>query len=203
MNNETKNFYMSAYKKMDGIEKEWTAGTANPELVNLVYNQVIKPGSKVLEVGCGLGTESVFLAVRGMNVTSMDLSPDAIATGKKLADIYGVNINWIADDLLESDYFENEFDVITDQGCFHHMHVEEYEKYAKKICKYLKPGGLFVLRAFSDKMPKGEQPRRVSSDDMLSAFSKDFKLEHMERILSFSSEKYDKPISWYTLWIKR
>lgn len=203
MNKETKDFYDYAYKQKNGIEKQWTAGTANPELVNLVYTKKIETGSKILEVGCGLGTESIFLAVRGMNVTAMDLSEDAINTGKTIAEQYGVNVNWIVGDLLETDLCENEFDVITDQGCFHHMQDHELELYNKKISKYIKPGGLFILRAFSDAMPAGKQPRRVTSDEMIKTFLGDFKLEHMERILSFSSEKYDKPLSWYSLWIKR
>jgi cyclopropane fatty-acyl-phospholipid synthase-like methyltransferase len=203
MNKETKDFYEFAYQKKNGIEKQWTAGTAGPELVNLVYTKKIKPASKILEVGCGLGTESIFLAVRGMDVTAVDLSSTAIDTGIKIAEQYNVNINWIVGDLLEENLFENEFDVITDQGCFHHMKESEFEKYREKICRYLKSGGLFILRAFSDAMPAGEQPRRVSSDDMLNTFSKDFKLEHMERVLSFSSEKYDMPLGWYSLWVKR
>lgn len=203
MNKETKSFYKFAYKEKNGLEKQWTAGTAGPELVKLVYNQQIKPGEKVLEVGCGLGTESVFLAVRGMNVTAMDLSEDAINTGKNIAEQYGVDINWIIGDLLEDELSEANFDVITDQGCFHHMKGDELVKYEERISKYLKPGGLFILRSFSDAMPKGEQPRRVTSDEMITTFIKDFKLEHLERVLSFSSEKYDKPLGWYSLWIKR
>ena len=203
MNKETENFYEYAYKKRNGIEKQWTAGTAGPELANLVYTQRIKPGSEILEVGCGLGTESIFMAVRGMNVTAMDLSKDAINVGKEIAKQYDVNIDWIVGDLLREDLFNQKFDVITDQGCFHHMKENEFEKYEQKISKYIKPGGLFVLRAFSDAMPEGDQPRRVSSDDMIKTFNKDFKLEHLERILSFSSEKYDKPLSWYSLWIRR
>lgn len=50
MNKETKDFYEFAYKHRNGIEKQWTAGTANPELVNLVYTNRIKAGSKILHV---------------------------------------------------------------------------------------------------------------------------------------------------------
>lgn len=203
MNNETIDFYNKAYSSKNGIQLEWTAGTANPELVKLVYEGKIAPESKILEVGCGMGAESAFLAARGMNVVAMDLSEAAIENCKKLSDIYGVHVDWIAADFLTSDLFNEEFDIITDQGCFHHMHEEERALYAQKVLKYLKPGGMFILRAFSDKMPWGLQPRRISSDDMLSTFYPDFKLEHMERILSFSTEKYTRPISWFTIWYKR
>lgn len=203
MNAETKKFYSKIYAEEGTVHLGWTAGTANPEIVNLVYEGAISVGSKILEVGCGLGTESVFLAARGMDVTAMDISEAAVKRGKQIADVYGVNVNWVADDLIKSDLFNEEFDIITDQGCFHHMHEDERKLYAEKIKKYLKPGGMFILRSFSDKIPGGPQPRRVSSDDLINTFHADFKLEHMERILSFSSERYDKPISWFTIWYKR
>lgn len=202
MNKETVDFYNQAYQSKNGIQLEWTAGTANPELVKMVYEGKIPVKSKILEVGCGLGTESVFLAARGMNVTAMDLSETAVDVGRKLADLYGVQVNWIAGDLLKSDLKE-EFDIITDQGCFHHMHEEERPVYLQKILQYLKPGGTLILRAFSDLIPGGPQPRRISSDDLLATFYPKFKLEHMERILSFSSERYSRPISWFTIWYKR
>jgi cyclopropane fatty-acyl-phospholipid synthase-like methyltransferase len=203
MNVETKDFYKQIYQEKGKVHLGWTAGTANPEIINLVYEGVIPVGSKILEIGCGLGSESVFMAARGMDVTALDISEAAVNRGKQIADAYGIHVNWIAADLLETDLFNEDFDILTDQGCFHHMHENERELYMKKVVKYLKPGGMFILRSFSDKIPGGPQPRRVSSDDMISTFHKHFKLEHMERILSFSSERYEKPISWFTIWYKR
>jgi cyclopropane fatty-acyl-phospholipid synthase-like methyltransferase len=203
MNRETMDFYSKAYESEKPIHLEWTAGTASPQLVNLVYEGKIPNNSKILELGCGLGTESVFLAARGMDVSAIDLSEHAIETGKKLCECYGVNVNFIAADLINTDLFEQEFDIITDQGCFHHMYEDERKIYLEKVLKYLKPGGMFILRCFSDKIPGGDQPRRISSDDMLSTFSPSFKLEHMERVLSFSSRRYEKPIGWFTIWYKR
>lgn len=203
MNKETVEFYNKSYVSEGGKQLDWTAGTAGPELVKLVYEGVIEPKSKILEIGCGLGTESVFLAARDMDVTAMDLSESAVSVGKKLANLYGVNVNWIAGDLLTTDLFNEEFDIITDQGCFHHMHEEERRIYLEKILKYLKPGGRLILRCYSDKIPGGHQPRRISSDDMLSTFFPALKLEHMERVLSFSTEKYSKPLGWFTIWYKR
>ena len=201
MSKEISNFYSMAYKK--GLQLNWTSGTASPELVDLVYKGKIKKGSKIMELGCGLGAEAIFMAARGMNVTAIDLSEDALSAAKKIADCYGVSVNWKVANVLEDDLGDEQYDVITDQGCYHHMEPEEKTVYLEQVVKHLKPGGMFVLRCFSDKFPPGGQPKRISSDDMIATFHKDFVLEHMELVLSFSSDRFDKPLGWFTVWYKR
>jgi 2-polyprenyl-3-methyl-5-hydroxy-6-metoxy-1,4-benzoquinol methylase len=116
-----RDYFNYAYQKRTPSQHEWTAGTANPELVNLVYEGTIPAGAKVLEIGCGLGTESVFMAVRGMEVTALDISADAIQIAQKLSDAYAVEVDWRVGDVLNIEVGSELFDVVTDQGCFHHM----------------------------------------------------------------------------------
>lgn len=202
MSKPIKEYYQKIYKTESPSAHEWTAGTANPELVNLVYKQKIKPESHILEIGCGLGTESVFLGIRGMNVTAVDISESAILTAKKIASAYDVVVDWKVGDILEMELEENSFDVITDQGCFHHLTDNERKIYAKQILKFLKPGGMFILRCFSDKISPGVQPRRISSEELLDTFYPEFKLEHLERVLSFSTQDRQFPLGWFTIWYK-
>lgn len=197
-----RNYFTQAYSEKSPSTHEWTAGTASPELIKLVWDQTIKKGSRVLEVGCGIGTEAVFLAVRDMDVSAIDISDSAINTAKKMAEVYGVDVDFRVADALSLPFATNEFDVFCDQGCFHHLTNEERPLYVKEILRVLKPGGMLVLRCFSDKIPGGPQPRRITSNELITTFAGDFNLEHMERVLSFSTEQRNFPLGWSTLWVK-
>src|SRR5437773_3687853 len=114
-------YFTHTYGTVPLSKHEWTAGTASPGIIKQGWDGTIKPGARVLDVGCGIGSESVFLAVRGMHVTAVDISAEAIAVGKKLADAYGVEVDFRVGDVLSLPSADNEFDVFCDQGCFHHM----------------------------------------------------------------------------------
>lgn len=198
-----KEFYDKIYSERTPSQHEWVAGTASPELIKLVWSGVIKPGMRVLEVGSGVGTEAVFLAVRGMDVSGVDLSSTAVDLGKKLADFYGVKVNFIQGDATKLEFEDNHFDVLCDQGVFHHLKDEERDAYASSIARVLKPNGLYVLRSFSEKIPGGPQPRRITSTELTDTFLPYFKLEHLERVLSFSTATRENPLGWFSLWYKK
>jgi len=198
-----RNYYKNIYGSRPPIEHEWTAGSPPPELINLVWSGVIAPGSRVLELGCGIGTISSFLAVRGLRVTSVDLSSNAIALARKMAAVFGCEVDFRVSDIFDLAISEGEYDVVVDQGCFHHMQDAEREPYEALVYKALRPGGLYVLQSFSDQIPGGPEPRRVKSSEILGVFSKNFDLEHLSRVASFSSGPRDNPKVWFCYWYKR
>lgn len=205
-NIRTKNardFYENIYNEKKPAEHEWVAGTASPELVKLVWEGTLKPGMKVLELGSGVGTESVFMAIRGINVSAIDISDGAIRISKKLAELYGVHVDFKQGDATKIPFEDKNFDAVCDQGVFHHIKDEERESYAKEVARVLKSDGLLILRCFSDKIPGGPQPRRITSDELSQTFLTYLKLEHLERVLSFSTSQREKPLGWFTLWHKR
>lgn len=198
-----RDFYENIYSMKKPAQHEWVAGTASPELAKLVWDGTLAPGMDVLEVGCGVGTESVFLAVRGMNVSAIDLSDNAVALSKQLAEFYGVQADFRQGDATKLPFADESFNAVCDQGVFHHLKDEERDVYAKEVSRVLKAGGLFVLRCFSDKIPGGPQPRRITSDELIQTFLPYLKLEQLERVLSFSTSTREKPLGWFILWIKR
>ena len=65
--------------------KPWDSGVPPPELVAVVEGaDRLSPG-KALDVGCGTGTNSIYMARHGWDVTGVDFVPRAINTAKRKA----------------------------------------------------------------------------------------------------------------------
>jgi SAM-dependent methyltransferase len=58
-----------------------------------------RPPGSALELACGTGRNSLYLAEKGYDVTAIDISPRAIAMAERIAREKGVKINWIVADL--------------------------------------------------------------------------------------------------------
>lgn len=205
-------YYQEKYSKFKPSEYEWTVGTASPELVKMVEEEVIPKGSQVLDIGCGVGTESVFMALRGCNVIGLEISKDAIEKAKQLADFYGVDVDWKVADVLNMPLKDNSIDVITDRGCFHCMRPEQREAFANEINRVLKPGGLFTMRCFSSQTSGAPQSIEVnefikhnfgvSSSEIWETFNHDFICEKMELITS-KKDHVNSTYGWSCLWYKK
>src|SRR5215469_2761534 len=55
----------------------------------------LSAGSRVLDLGCGEGRDSVYFAARGFEVTGLDVSPEAVAKGRRLAEEREVQVQWL------------------------------------------------------------------------------------------------------------
>jgi 2-polyprenyl-3-methyl-5-hydroxy-6-metoxy-1,4-benzoquinol methylase len=106
------------------------------------------PGARVLEVGCGMGTESLWLGLQGADITGADVRPDRLAVAKArhgvLEDQLGRNVSckFLGKSLLDLPEDEK-FDFIWMEQTFHHL--EPRAQSVAKIAKLLKPGGEVVI----------------------------------------------------------
>src|SRR3712207_6007173 len=62
----------------------WDTGTPDPLLVELIESGVISPG-RTLEIGCGTGTNAIFLAQHGFDVLGIDISEVAVEKARAKA----------------------------------------------------------------------------------------------------------------------
>ena len=109
----------------------------------------IKPGMRVLDIGCGWGGMGLYLAeVCGADVTGVTLSDEQLAVAKARAKERGLQDK--AKFLLQ-DYrtLTDKFDRIVSVGMFEHVGVGHYAEFFKKCSKLLKPDGVALLHSIN------------------------------------------------------
>lgn len=163
------------YSKFNLAEIPWHSDDPDQEFIELIEKKEVKP-YQVLDVGCGAGTDAIYLASKGCKVTAIDISHEVIRIAKERAEKAGVKVNFIADNFMKIEFDSGSYDFINDRGCFHHINPLERENYAAKINDVLRRKGYYYLRCWSDKEESKRGPFRISEDDVKNTFSKYFKL---------------------------
>lgn len=96
----------------------WDSGLPSAELRRVIEESDIQP-CRVLELGCGTGTNAILLAQLGFKVTAVDLSPLAIDEAMAKAVLAEVEVSWICGDVCSFDQPDDPFPLVFDRGCFH------------------------------------------------------------------------------------
>jgi ubiquinone/menaquinone biosynthesis C-methylase UbiE len=112
------------------------------ELKDIV--ETYKPKTS-LELGCGLGRFSAFLAEQGIKATGVDFSSVAIEKAKKRVANAESKPTFMVGDATNLGIITEQFDVSFDIGCFHCLDEGEQKKYISEIYRLLKPGAAHLL----------------------------------------------------------
>ena len=147
----------------------WSDVHTPVELKELI--KIHKPESS-LELGCGLGRLSSFMANQGINATGVDFSSAAIKKAKKRIIYNKFKPTFVVGDVTCLDMFTEQFDISFDVGCFHCLYEKEQQKYVSEIARLLKPGGIHLLWAL-DSTPSD---LKFSPEYISNIFGKEFQL---------------------------
>lgn len=141
---------------------------------------------RVLDIGGGLGDNSIFLAEKGFSVTCLNIAHLAIKKGKSKAKEKNVEVDFRVGDALKlSEYFDKEyFDVAIDSGLFHTLEDGERPLFAKQIRRVLVKDGSYFMLCFSENEPGSEGPRRISRNEIEKTFSGIFRIDYIRDAFS-------------------
>jgi SAM-dependent methyltransferase len=162
------------YKSQKVEAMPWYDENLDSDLEEELYRRKITNG-KFLDLGTGPATQAIWLAKYGFQVIGSDLSEAAI---KRARNVYAneKNIDFIVDDIINSNLKENQFDYIFDRGCFHVILPADRQRYITKIKQILKDNGILFLKCFSDKEPRQEGPYKFSQEWIRGLFNKYFRI---------------------------
>lgn len=158
----------------------WYNEKLDNELEEELEKRKINRG-RFLDLGTGPGTQANKLYERGFHVTGSDISKTAIEKAKKTYNNNLDKIDFIVDDILSSNFKENEFDYIFDRGCFHVISINDRKQYLMQIKRILDNNGILFLKCFSDKEQGDYGPYRFSEDNIKEIFGKEgFKIQNIK-----------------------
>jgi SAM-dependent methyltransferase len=118
----------------------------NPSPLLTEYRHLFTPGMKALALADGEGRNGVWLAQQGLAVSAIDLSAVALERARARAAARGVALQTVCADLLEWDWPQEAFDLVT--LIFLHLPAAQKQRLHRLIAAALKPGGHVLLEAF-------------------------------------------------------
>jgi ubiquinone/menaquinone biosynthesis C-methylase UbiE len=103
-------------------------------------------GLRVLEIGCGMGTDGLQFARAGAIYTGVDLTEAAVYLARKNFESAGVSGELCVSDAENLDFTDESFDVVYSHGVLHH--TPDIEAAVREVHRVLKPGGRAIVMLY-------------------------------------------------------
>ena len=162
---DTKQFYDDLAPYYHLIFENWDASMARQgdALVGLIGAELAQPqplGARILDAACGIGTQTLPLAVRGFRLVARDLSPAAVVRLQREADARGLVIDAAVADMRQvGSSVVGSFDVVLafDNSVSHLLTDDDLRGAFREFLGVLRPGGVFLCSVRDyDKVQRGE-----------------------------------------------
>ncbi len=169
----------------------WDTNVTPPEVVE--HFKTLPNHGHALDIGCGTGTNCIYMAQHGWQVTGIDFVNKAIRTAQKK--IHEANldsqVNLILGDVTQmTQYSIKPAQYALDMGCFHGLPPEGRTSYVAALSTLLEPEAMYMLLAHQPGKNHG-QNIGVDIPEIRERFSDDFKIIYYE--------EDSKPQLWYWL----
>jgi SAM-dependent methyltransferase len=165
----------------------WDGHPLAKSLQDLVEGDgALGPGA-ALDLGCGTGDSSIYLAKNGWRVTGVDFVARAVDKARAKAEANKVAVNFVRADVtrLSSGGIGSTFGLIVDNGCLHGMSPDDRDAYVREVTAVAAPGARLLLVEF---VPGGtygvpgidpdEVKRRFAADWTLLSSGSESALDH-------------------------
>jgi cyclopropane fatty-acyl-phospholipid synthase-like methyltransferase len=163
-----------------GSTPPWDIGRPQPAFAALAEAGAIR--GRVLDVGCGTGEHALMAAALGLPVLGVDVSSVAIEIARRKARERELPARFVVDDALDLEALAEQFDTVLDSGLFHIFGDEDRARYVGSLSGVIPAGGRYFMLCFSDRQPGGFGPRRVTQEEIRSAFADGWRVDAIDLV---------------------
>jgi ubiquinone/menaquinone biosynthesis C-methylase UbiE len=165
-------------------ELPWDTNEPDDNLVNLIKNKTVSP-CKALEIGCGTGTNSLWLARQGFSMLGVDISQEAVDRANRKKENQSLICDFAQMDFLHDESLSQSFDFVFDRGCFHVFDLEQERiLFAKQVSRVLKKNGKWVsLIGSTEGSPRDAGPPRRTAIEVVVAVEPYLEITELRSVL--------------------
>jgi len=151
----------------------WRRPTPLADLVALVEGPSALPAGRALDLGCGTGTDAIYLAIHGWDITGVDAVPKALATARRDASAAGVAPRFVQGDVtrLHELGVGEGYALIVDFGRFHTLPEDRRPAYVAGVSEAAAPGATLLLYGFRRPPKAAPMHAGVTTDEVQQRFS--------------------------------
>lgn len=144
MNANRDDLYQRLTERYAAGDVPWDDPLPPPEVIDQVATLAV---GRALDLGCGYGRATIYLAGLGWDVDGIDFIPEAIAEAAARARTAGVYARFHICRATDLDFLAGHYDLAIDVGCCHNMGEEELIRYRDQLGRLIRPAGTFLLFA--------------------------------------------------------
>lgn len=181
----------------------WDSGIVPPEIVTWIDAAEASDATagRALDLGCGTGTTSIYLAAHGWAVVGVDFAPNAVRRARRAAHQRHLpgTTQFLSADVSRPYLLDHAvaFDLVVDVGCLHGLDSAQRSGYAANVTRLTHPGAAFLLYAFMPGLSRdGRRQIGIDPDGLRALLGASFE------VVGYTVGEdvtVPRPSAWYTL----
>ncbi|MGB3713807.1 MAG: class I SAM-dependent methyltransferase [Candidatus Promineifilaceae bacterium] len=197
MSERLKEVYSRLSERYASGDIPWDDPLPPPEVLDFVSSLEV---GRALDLGCGYGRASIYLATQGWAVDGVDFVEQALEVAQYRSKEAGVSVHFHLALITDLDFLNGPYNFALDVGCGHALDDEGLRLYKEQLCRLLAPGGYFMLFARMKEEAQhddGESPSGLYEDKLLAVFEEGFTLTWAEHSETFLADGSSWPSAWF------
>jgi SAM-dependent methyltransferase len=183
-------------------DSPWDTGRPSTELQRVLAEEEIAP-CRCIELGCGTGSNAVWLAQQRFDMTAVDISPLAIDRARARAAAAGVTVRWLVADVLDPPDLGAPYRFFFDRGCYHVVRRTDVQRFLQTLETIAEPGTLGLVLTGNAREPHDPGPPVVDEATLRQELGQVFQIEWLREFRFDSTPGSGEGILGWSCFLRR